>query len=79
MINKKGIQALQDAIEFNEHYYKIKCRQKNSGTVIETTRPYFHIFIDLDTRTHHKKTYGLKYQLADVPVALNLVEQYRYV
>jgi len=61
MINKKGIQALQDAIIFKEHYYNIKCQQKNcSGTIIETTRPYFHIFIDLDTRTHCKKTHGLK-------------------
>ncbi|XP_070157850.1 uncharacterized protein [Polyergus mexicanus] len=34
-------------------------------------RSHFHIFIDLDTRTHRKKTYGLKCHLADVPVTLN--------
>ncbi|CAL1681013.1 unnamed protein product [Lasius platythorax] len=80
IINTKGIQVLQDAVLFNEHYYNIKCRQKNCpGTVIETTRPYFHIFIDLDTRTHHKKTHGLKCQLADVPVTLNFVKQYRLI
>lgn len=80
MINTKGIQVLQDAVLFNENYYNVKCRQKNCpGTIIETTRPNFHIFIDLDTRTHRKQTHGLKYQLADVPITLNFVKQYRYV
>ncbi|XP_029673956.1 uncharacterized protein LOC115242064 [Formica exsecta] len=71
-INTKGIQALQDAVLFNGHYYNVKCQQKNSPeTVIETIRSHFHIFIDLDTRTHRKKTHGVKCQLADVPVTLN--------
>jgi len=68
-INNKGIQALQDAVLFKEHFYNVKCQQKNCpGTLIETIRPHFHIFIDLDTRIRHKKTIGLKCQLADVPV-----------
>lgn len=48
------------------------------GTVTETTRPHFHIFIDLDTRTLRKK-HGLKCKLADVPVILTFVKQYRYI
>jgi hypothetical protein len=79
MINTKSIQALQDAVLFNEHYYNIKCRQKNCpGVVTETTRPHFHIFIDLDTRTHRKK-HSLKCKLADVPVTLTFVKQYQYI
>lgn len=78
-MNNKGIKALQDTVLFKEHFYNIKCQQKNCpGTVIETIRPHFHIFIDLDTRTH-KKTHGLRCQLADVPVTLHFVKQYRYV
>lgn len=80
MINTKGIQALQDAVLFHEHCFNIKCRQRNClGKVTETTRPHFHIFIDLDTRTHRMKTFGLKCHLADIPVMLNFVKEYRYV
>ncbi|XP_024887616.1 uncharacterized protein LOC112464703 isoform X2 [Temnothorax curvispinosus] len=61
-------------------YFGGKCRQKKCpGTVTETTRSNFHIFIDLDTRTHRKKTHGLKYQLADVPITLNFIKQYRLI
>jgi len=79
MINTKGIQTLQDTVLLNEHYYNIKCRQKNcSGIVTEITCPHFHIFIDLDTRTHHKK-FDLQCKLLDVPVTLNFVKLYRYI
>ncbi|XP_029675971.1 uncharacterized protein LOC115243278 [Formica exsecta] len=74
------IQALQDTVLFNEHYYNVKCRQKNCpGTVIETIRSHFHIFINLDARTHRKKTHGFKCQLTGVPVTLNFGKQYRLI
>lgn len=74
-INNKGIKALQDAVLFKEHFYNVKCQQKNCPRiVIEMIRPHFHIFIDLDTRTRHKKTHGFKCQLADVSVTLNFVK-----
>ena len=65
---------------FNEHYYNIKCRQKNYlGTVTNVTLPHFHIFIDLET---HRKKSGLQVTMAckllDIPVT-HFVKHYRYI
>lgn len=80
-INRTGIGGLQEAVSFVGHYYNVTCRQKNcEGTVTETIRPNFHIFIDLDTRTKKNGNKKLQCRLADVPVSLALAKnEYRYV
>lgn len=77
-INKYGIWGLREAIIFQKRPSGVKCRQKNCpGTIREILTPNFHIFVDLDTWLSNEQVHGMKCRLAEFPVVLHLIKEYR--
>lgn len=80
IIHKKGFMCLEEALHHNFQIKNVKCQRSGCpGRRTEYVKFNLHLYIELDIRVSLDAKAGIRCQLQDFPITINILKQeYRY-